>query len=86
MEREEFDRKYTVRLNPQQAETVHAVDGPILLLAVPGSGKTTVLVTRLGKRAAPASPLAEPGGLPDTGSLPPPSAGWAAEWLERCRG
>ena len=48
MEREEFDRKYTVRLNPQQAEAVHAVDGPILLLAVPGSGKTTVLVTRLG--------------------------------------
>ena len=24
------------------------VDGPVLLLAVPGSGKTTVLVTRLG--------------------------------------
>ena len=24
------------------------MDGPVLLLAVPGSGKTTVLVTRLG--------------------------------------
>ena len=47
VERAEFDQKYTLRLNPQQAEAVHAVDGPILLLAVPGSGKTTVLVTRL---------------------------------------
>ena len=48
MERAEFDQKYTLRLNPQQAEAVHAVDGAVLLLAVPGSGKTTVLVTRLG--------------------------------------
>lgn len=29
-------------------EAVQAVEGPVLLLAVPGSGKTTVLVTRLG--------------------------------------
>ena len=48
MDREVFDRKYTLRLNPQQAEAVHAVEGAVLLLAVPGSGKTTVLVTRLG--------------------------------------
>ena len=48
MDREVFDRKYTLQLNPQQAEAVHAVDGAVLLLAVPGSGKTTVLVTRLG--------------------------------------
>ncbi len=48
MDREAFDRKYTLQLNPQQAEAVHAVDGAVLLLAVPGSGKTTVLVTRLG--------------------------------------
>ena len=48
MERAEFDQKYTRQLNPQQAEAVHAVDGAVLLLAVPGSGKTTVLVTRLG--------------------------------------
>ena len=48
VEREAFDQKYTLRLNPQQAEAVHAVDGAVLLLAVPGSGKTTVLVTRLG--------------------------------------
>ena len=48
MDREQFDRKYTRQLNRQQSEAVHAVDGAVLLLAVPGSGKTTVLVTRLG--------------------------------------
>lgn len=48
VDREAFDRKYTRRLNLQQTEAVHAVDGAVLLLAVPGSGKTTVLVTRLG--------------------------------------
>ena len=45
---EEFDLKYTSKLNDQQKEAVRAIDGAVLLLAVPGSGKTTVLVTRLG--------------------------------------
>jgi DNA helicase-2/ATP-dependent DNA helicase PcrA len=45
---EEFDLKYTSKLNEQQKEAVHATDGAVLLLAVPGSGKTTVLVARLG--------------------------------------
>lgn len=44
----EFLNTYNITLNPQQLEAVQAVDGPVLLLAVPGSGKTTVLVTRLG--------------------------------------
>lgn len=44
----EFDKQYCKKLNAQQKEAVHSVDGPVLLLAVPGSGKTTVLVTRLG--------------------------------------
>ena len=48
MRPEEFDKLYCNKLNPQQLEAVHSVDGPVLLLAVPGSGKTTVLVTRLG--------------------------------------
>ena len=45
---EEFEKKYMARFNAQQREAVKAVDGAVLLLAVPGSGKTTVLVTRLG--------------------------------------
>ena len=45
---EEFQNKYNIKLNRQQADAVQSVEGPVLLLAVPGSGKTTVLVTRLG--------------------------------------
>lgn len=37
-----------MQLNDKQMEAVQTVDGPVLLLAVPGSGKTTVLVNRLG--------------------------------------
>lgn len=48
MNREDFDKKYTERLSVQQKEAVHATEGAVLLLAVPGSGKTAVLVTRLG--------------------------------------
>ncbi|MBM6927353.1 ATP-dependent helicase [Pseudoflavonifractor phocaeensis] len=43
-----FKTTYHIRLDPQQEEAVQAVEGQVLLLAVPGSGKTTVLVTRLG--------------------------------------
>ena len=45
---ETFEKKYMPHLNEQQREAVQAVNGAVLLLAVPGSGKTTVLVTRLG--------------------------------------
>lgn len=45
---EEFCSKFLIQFNEQQVESVRSIDGPILLLAVPGSGKTTVLVTRLG--------------------------------------
>ena len=43
-----FADRFSIKLNTQQKEAVQAVDGPVLLLAVPGSGKTTVLVTRIG--------------------------------------
>lgn len=45
---EAFERQFPIQLNEQQKQAVRSVDGPVLLLAVPGSGKTTVLVTRLG--------------------------------------
>ena len=48
MTREEFFEKFPVRLNAQQREAVCAPEQSVLLLAVPGSGKTTVLVARLG--------------------------------------
>lgn len=44
----EFIHKFDIKLNTRQLEAVQSVDNPTLLLAVPGSGKTTVLVTRLG--------------------------------------
>lgn len=43
-----FKEQFNISLNEQQSDAVKAADGAVLLLAVPGSGKTTVLVTRLG--------------------------------------
>ena len=43
-----FEREYGLTLNPQQEAAVACTQGPGLLLAVPGSGKTTVIVARLG--------------------------------------
>ena len=48
MDEQQFAAQYLDTFNDQQRTAVTAVDGPVLLLAVPGSGKTTVLVTRLG--------------------------------------
>lgn len=45
---QELKEKFHIRLDEQQEAAVLQTEGPVLLLAVPGSGKTTVLVTRLG--------------------------------------
>ena len=48
---EEFTARYMPQFSEQQKAAVRETEGPVLLLAVPGSGKTTVLVTRLGYMA-----------------------------------
>lgn len=48
MDYKSFKAKYNLRLTEQQEKAVKKVNGPTLLLAVPGSGKTTVLISRLG--------------------------------------
>ncbi|MCR5263237.1 MAG: UvrD-helicase domain-containing protein [Clostridiales bacterium] len=42
-----FDEKIYDSLNERQREAVYAVNGPLLVLAGAGSGKTTVLVSRI---------------------------------------
>lgn len=46
IEKLKFD--HNIILNSQQEQAVMTIKGAILLLAVPGSGKTTVIITRLG--------------------------------------
>ena len=48
MDYQAFRKTYGLRLDEQQEAAVQAPEGAVLLLAVPGSGKTTVLVSRIG--------------------------------------
>lgn len=44
----EFKKQYGIQANEQQEKAIQQIEGPALLLAVPGSGKTTVIVSRTG--------------------------------------
>lgn len=43
-----FLKQRNINLNEQQIQAIESINGKTLLLAVPGSGKTTVIVTRIG--------------------------------------
>lgn len=48
MDFNEWIHTYHIKLNEQQKRAVIETNGALLLLAVPGSGKTTVIVSRIG--------------------------------------
>ena len=45
---EKFKREYE-RLNDQQKKAVDTIDGPVMVIAGPGTGKTQILSARIGK-------------------------------------
>jgi DNA helicase-2/ATP-dependent DNA helicase PcrA len=46
MNTQTFDQKYK-SLNPAQKKAVDAIDGPVMVIAGPGTGKTTILTLRI---------------------------------------
>jgi len=46
MDQKVFDKRYK-QLNPRQKEAVDTIDGPVMVIAGPGTGKTTILSLRI---------------------------------------
>ena len=77
--RRRFIEAHFQRLNPMQREAVLTTEGPLLLLAGAGSGKTTVLIHRIAN-------LLQFGRASDTDEIPENADEAAIELLERCAG
>src|SRR6185312_4885295 len=45
---EKFNKEYN-RLNEQQKKAVDTIEGPVMVIAGPGTGKTQILSARIGK-------------------------------------
>ncbi|HEX4849859.1 MAG TPA: UvrD-helicase domain-containing protein, partial [Puia sp.] len=47
-QKEKFEAEYR-RLNPEQKRAVDTIEGPVMVIAGPGTGKTQILSARIGK-------------------------------------
>ena len=75
--REAILDRFFQRMNPCQREAVYATEGPVLIIAEAGSGKTTVVVNRIAN-------MVRFGDACSSDALPPALTGRDVDFLEAC--